>query len=38
MDCIVGAEKQCYNVKEGRADVLPVNEYEKYNQEIDKIE
>ena len=24
MDCIVGAEKQCYNVKEGRADVLPV--------------
>lgn len=38
MDCIVGAEKQCYNVKEGRAGVLPVNEYEKYNHEIDKIE
>ena len=34
----MGAEKQCYNVKEGRADVLPVNEYEKYNQVIDKIE
>ena len=34
----MGVEKQCYNVKEGRADVLPGDKYEKYNHEIDKIE
>lgn len=38
MDCIVGAEEQCYNRKGGRANVLPVDKYKKYNHEIDKIE
>jgi hypothetical protein len=38
MDCIVGAEEQCYNRKAGRAHVLPADKYEEYNYEIDKIE
>ena len=38
MDCIVGAEEQCYNRKGGQGYVLPVDKYKKYNHEIDKIE
>lgn len=38
MDCVVGAEEQCYNRKGGQDECPACYKFEKYNRQIENIE